>query len=140
MGDILKDWQSLLAFVGFFILPLALQLPDFDWVRESGHAATVSQVCQGYVVGYMATFGGALFWKVVVAGKINDWLGEGFLDRTISAFATIMVLGFAFAAFYGNVWGPGMEWYGNLAAAVGAITMSQGILALFPFIDQDAHS
>lgn len=131
----MKDLQSLLAFVGFIILPVAFQLPEFDWVRESSYAASVAEVCRGYIAGYIATFGSAIFWKIVVTGKINDWLGVGFFDRTTMALCMILLLGFTFAVFYGSIWGPGMEWYGDLAAAVGAIAMSQGLLPIVSYID-----
>ena len=126
----LRSWQVKLAIFGTALWMLAMPLSD---VLQKHHLSSLYKFNAGYVLGFMTTFAGFIFWEFI-CGRGSKYIDQHWLFRWFSycvlAIGALMSLLALIAEVFGNT-----DWRFNIGALLAGIVVGVGLLPTVEKLD-----
>lgn len=126
----LRSWQVKLAIFGSALWMLAMPLSD---VLHKHHLSSLYKFNAGYVLGFLTTFAGFIFWEFV-GGRGSKYVDQHWLFRWLSycvlAVGALMSLFALIAEVFGDT-----DWRFNIGALLAGIVVGVGLLPTIEKLD-----
>lgn len=93
----------------------------------------------GYIMGFITVFAGHLFWGRIVQGRWNELLGDGCINRSVSAITLVIVFAYGIFGLVNGIFNSN-PWYYSLTFALGGLVVNQGLMPIIDTFDKGKQS